>query len=375
MIGRGRSELMLTEQADQSDQRVLPYSTPRRRSTASARSQEVVPSGGSSKDGRTLSARKTSGSLTTTQTELMEIAKAELTNSCNETDVHNLPLELAGDPEDDVLSNILKYVKLWTLDERRSYENICNALNAVVSASDDFRYPLFSSKFEVYDKQMADGIEGAHALKPDLLLTFKPMVAGKLARWRDVFIAVEVKSDWTSLINQAATYGRALFHARKTRTFSVVIGINHQTRDARFLFFHRGGLTSSRLLKLEKADDLKQFYRTLRGMLHWATPEEAGYLAHRSDRSQIWNSADIFSSGTCVRGRGNLVAILRREAVPEVSEGPVKEDIRQVATVRAARRSPRLVEAERKSETKSKVYSFLHTVCSPLISGFELLAC
>lgn len=156
----------------------------------------------------------------------------------------------------------------------------------------------------------------------------------------------------------------------------MVIGINPKARDARFLFFHRGGLTSSRLLKLEEDDDRKLFSGALMAMLQWATPEEAGYFEYRPDRRRMWDSAAITSSRTCIRGRANLVAILRRQSVLRVLQGPEEGDIRQLATsVRAACRSPRLVEAERQPGTKAEVYSSTHIVSSPLSSAFVSPAC
>lgn len=184
VIGRGRSERMLTQQADRSDERVLPGSTPQQRTTASARSQDLVHQNSAerSRHGRSLPAKTTSGSLTTTQLEMMEIAVAELAGSCNETDVHHLPLKLVGDPKDGGPPSILQHVKLWTPNERASYQDVCDALNVAVSASLDSQHPLFRGTFEVYAKPMADGIDGAHAMKPSLLLMFEPLAVGD---WHD----------------------------------------------------------------------------------------------------------------------------------------------------------------------------------------------
>lgn len=209
-------------------------------------------------DSQICPAKKTSASLTTSQDELMKLASDELKGSCKQTKLHGLPLKLGGDPDVGVLADILEHVQPWASDERKLYSHVCDTLNVVVSTLKAKQHNLLTGEFVVYDKPMLDGIEGAHPMKPDLLLTFKPLRKHS-ARWRDVFIPVKVKSDWKSLINQAATYARALFHARKTRIFSVVIGINHQTKDARFLIFHRGGLTSSPLLDLKEENGLPAF--------------------------------------------------------------------------------------------------------------------
>jgi len=45
---------------------------------------------------------------------------------------------------------------------------------------------------------------------------------------------------------QGTTYARALFYSNWTRTFALVIGVNHKSRGIRFMFFHRGGMASRR---------------------------------------------------------------------------------------------------------------------------------
>ncbi|KAF9509539.1 hypothetical protein BS47DRAFT_1301325, partial [Hydnum rufescens UP504] len=87
-----------------------------------------------------------------------------------------------------------------------------------------------------------DSVDGAHAVKPDLILARrKELGENERVRWRDVDVAVEVKRDWPDLVTQAATYARALLYSNSTRWFSLMIGVNHKMRQARFMFFHRGG--------------------------------------------------------------------------------------------------------------------------------------
>jgi hypothetical protein len=112
-----------------------------------------------------------------------------------------------------------------------------------------------------------DGIRGAYALKPDgagVRLSSNELSQIQLPRlwWRPkslkdlmLDIAVQSKDDWGELIQQAATYTRALNNAKPLRQFSLVIAYNHVLREMRFLVFHAGGLTASRGLYLEKRKD------------------------------------------------------------------------------------------------------------------------
>ncbi|KAF9516768.1 hypothetical protein BS47DRAFT_1291920, partial [Hydnum rufescens UP504] len=87
-----------------------------------------------------------------------------------------------------------------------------------------------------------DSVEGAHALKPDLILTRRTELGeNERVRWRDVDVVIEVKKDWSDLITQAATYGRALLYSNWTRQFALVLGVKYKSQRARFMFFHRGG--------------------------------------------------------------------------------------------------------------------------------------
>jgi len=105
---------------------------------------------------------------------------------------------------------------------------------------------------------------------------------------------------------ETATYARALFYSNWTRTFVLVIGINHRSRNARFLFFHRGGITSTRELTTDGENPCSQssfgfwtyfFSRTEPEFLPAASPDY------------------VFGGITtlCVRGHANRVAVLSRE--------------------------------------------------------------
>lgn len=95
---------------------------------------------------------------------------------------------------------------------------------------------------KIYTHPTLDGVDGAVALKPDLItVSDKDVVVSSHSRyrWGEISIAGEIKSQWADLVAQAGTYGRAILNAHPTRTFALVLGFNHSQKTARFLFFHR----------------------------------------------------------------------------------------------------------------------------------------
>ena len=88
--------------------------------------------------------------------------------------------------------------------------------------------------------------------------------------------AGEVNKDWRELVRQAASYARAMFNAVPLRAFALVIGVNHQHAELRFLIFHRGGLTTNTPLKLNKTSDLMLVQKIMMSVLLWQTPLDAG---------------------------------------------------------------------------------------------------
>ncbi|KDQ06881.1 hypothetical protein BOTBODRAFT_49110 [Botryobasidium botryosum FD-172 SS1] len=70
-------------------------------------------------------------------------------------------------------------------------------------------------RFDVCDREMSHGIDGAHLLKPGLLGSRwfpQKLGANDSMRWRAVDIPVELKEDLKLLVAQANTHARALFH-------------------------------------------------------------------------------------------------------------------------------------------------------------------
>lgn len=99
--------------------------------------------------------------------------------------------------------------------ERAYYTPLINLLNKVQKAIPRDKLGLYGhNRFVVYDKEMGDGIQGAHPIKPDGLLVWDTAKAKKTYFWADVNMPIEVKENWKEMIKQLATYARAVFQAQ-----------------------------------------------------------------------------------------------------------------------------------------------------------------
>jgi hypothetical protein len=228
----------------------------------------------------------------------------------------------------EILNEIKKVLPEWPSKgaEAEYYEPVVDTINTVRNILKKHRTTSVKAVYDdhhlcVYNREMYDSVERDHPMKPDLILKrgekLKPT---ERARWRDVDVAIEVKSDWRNLVLQAATYARALFYSNWTRTFALVIGINHTSRSARFMFFHRGGMTSTRELTMDGENPIfKDFVRMLDTIFSCSEPETAGFLSTApddcSDKPEKagdckFGGITILSTRTCIRGRANRVAFL-----------------------------------------------------------------
>jgi hypothetical protein len=123
-----------------------------------------------------------------------------------------------------------------------------------------------SLQISTYDRETADGIDGAHALKPDLVGCDEDVPWSRKVSWREIRIPVEVKDSWSDMVTQAATYARCMFAASSGRQYVLVITLHHPSSEVRFLFFHRGGLTSSPIFDLTNKDGFAMFIAAMAGL-------------------------------------------------------------------------------------------------------------
>ncbi|KIK53212.1 hypothetical protein GYMLUDRAFT_207582 [Collybiopsis luxurians FD-317 M1] len=207
-------------------------------------------------------------------------------------------------------------------------------------------------KFHVWDKQMKDGIDGAHPLKPDIAgvlgeetpdtLFWSPPVEGE----SEMVIPVEVKEVWSTLVLQAGTYARCMFSASPLRQFVLVIGYDHQKRLLRFLVYHRAGLTASQPLELTSVEGQKHFVLVLFSILTWQTRANAGFPAWCNEAQLYLPRSDaavdivrILHNSSCVRGRAPRVYYVH---VPAASGSKPTEDLTPDTQTKGLRRSLRI---------------------------------
>ncbi|KAG8988090.1 hypothetical protein FRB94_001108 [Tulasnella sp. JGI-2019a] len=263
-----------------SSKTVLPHSTPRQLTSGSAGRRSATKHHSDHKEPG--SAQFKSANSPPLRGDLIKLLHNELLGAMFKS--NEVPFASSRTrPPLSVIQTISKLASKIPSFEVASYVPICEILNIVLGTTT--RSSLFGyNRFIPYNKEMTDSIEGA----------------------------VEVKGSWPELFDQAATYGRALFHTRKTRRYAVVIGINQVEKSLRFIFFHRGGRTSTPNFDLTNLEDVKRFYAILKGLQECQTSLDAGYVASVPELTPIWASATIIAVKTCIRGRGNYVALLRR---------------------------------------------------------------
>lgn len=98
--------------------------------------------------------------------------------------------------------------------------------------------PLPSVFFIVYTKQMKHKFDGAGRLKPDGLGTDKAVAPEEAVPWCAVRIAIEVKGQWRTGLQQGLTYARSMLEVGD-KWYSMVIVYNHKTMSLRFVFATR----------------------------------------------------------------------------------------------------------------------------------------
>ncbi|KAI0769806.1 hypothetical protein C8Q74DRAFT_1421372 [Fomes fomentarius] len=174
--------------------------------------------------------------------------------------------------------------------------NCDEAYRALVSAQIMFRGSALQPQdrrlwpdleFRVYDRATKDGVQGAGALKPGLVGVAATMSARPACYWtlpaqspkdaRKILIPVEVGGNWPEIVGHAGTYARAQVNAVPLRLFSLVIGVNYESRSLRFLIYHRGGLTASHELMLDEPAGRRHVQEILFSIVLWQSSEDAGF--------------------------------------------------------------------------------------------------
>ncbi|KAH7097753.1 hypothetical protein BKA62DRAFT_759732 [Auriculariales sp. MPI-PUGE-AT-0066] len=221
----------------------------------------------------------------------------------------NLTADQVSKFNDALAAAPLGQLKLGPLGKKKvqSYTPLVEYLNRLIKIAQHIRDMLgFNSDADAYWQTMfcrqnakptRDGIHGAHALKPDLLVfnnlatETEPEEEDLSAVWgypADPFdikipvvlhidLAIEVRSKWDQTLAQLGTYARACFYASPLRRFIVCLGINHVERTFSIFVFHAGGVAVSTSIDLEKGQgDLVRFFLSV---LLWQTVDDAGIVS------------------------------------------------------------------------------------------------
>jgi hypothetical protein len=179
-------------------------------------------------------------------------------------------------------------------------------------------------RFSVYDREMAEGLDGAAPLNPDAIGTNRNLPPGEKIKWTDSYqmVPVEVKADWLQLVTQAATYARCIF-ATGRRLFVMVITLRYTTREVRFLFFHRGGLFSTTPANLTTNEGWNRFISAVVQINACPNALAAGLLGSSIPLNQ--KSCPIvrtLHARHCIRGRATHIFEI---ALPNRTTFTVKE--------------------------------------------------
>lgn len=237
----------------------------------------------------TVSSSQPVGAGPRTQKELMDTLSHELSGAVFEAtelieSVYPCPVELHP-LIDTFVRRELAAPRSFKPAERDNYKPLANLLNTILTIipREKRRGTYYENlAFSVYDRPVEDLVDGRGKLQPDVLAS---LIASLIQEWLNVEIAVEVKDNWSELLCQAATYGRAMLE-QSLRWFSVVIGFNHKLKQLRFMWYTRKGSFQTGRLRYHYKEDLTVFARGLVG-LAMASASGAGKELFKSRPSTL----------------------------------------------------------------------------------------
>ena len=255
--------------------------------------------------------------------------------------VETLDMKVFTNAASDLLTKILP--KPESKLENAHYAPLADILNACVKISSgiikdhkvipETATPWFRDLvFTRWDKFMADGIDGAYPLAPDVAGICAVLAEELALCWGEVSeilgckvtrlaLPCEVKDNDPELVYQAVTYAHALISVTIFRAFELVLGYNYAADQFRFLIFHRGGVSSSKGISLYKRStpDLADLLTMFVSMMTWTSTDHAGFplftdgqeikLPHPHDpghcttltlQKVIYHALAIRSRNTCV---------------------------------------------------------------------------
>ncbi|HEV7738434.1 MAG TPA: hypothetical protein VGO47_13830, partial [Chlamydiales bacterium] len=188
-------------------------------------------------------------------------------------------------------------------------------------------------KFEVYDKEMADGTDNDAKLKPDIIARQKDTpatVLPKSASWRQVELCVEVKSNWSDLVAQASTYARCLFGFQRNRRFVPMIFFKQDAMEVKFGMYTTAWLCHSEPgHRLTQRDGFEYFVKQIARLFSCENRWQAGFDCSTNNGKCYIQGHGVYDlkENICyrisARGRRTRVDIIKKSGA--VSDMPRSE--------------------------------------------------
>ena len=164
----------------------------------------------------------------------------------------------------------------------------------------------------VYDKAVADSVDQASALKPDLVLARS---RAKRLTWRDILIPIEVKDNWPDMLLQSLTYAQAVFYAQDHKWVLCIL-FNYTERKVCFCFCSHNSVISTPSYNLDDNDGFTAIVQGFIGILSLKDETAAGILPSKT--IQMWLHSltgktyieeECLSKRIAVRGRGTKASV------------------------------------------------------------------
>jgi hypothetical protein len=172
--------------------------------------------------------------------------------------------------------------------EPDSYEPLAHLLNKIIQAVRQFvpQSQLNGLRFHPFNKEVKETYGSHKPLKPDLvgIIGELPNGAGEADEepakkpslsWEQVEVNLESKDSIRDMVRQSGSYARCCVLCNKRRFFTLGMGFHYKKVEAYVFSFHRGGLSSSRPLRLTTPEGFNGLVRHMVGILSFK--DEAAY--------------------------------------------------------------------------------------------------
>ena len=185
--------------------------------------------------------------------------------------------------------------------EPESYDPLAHIMNKIVEATSQHvqKSPLSGLRFHTFGRELKDTHGSQKPLKPDFvgiigdLPTTNTEVAAENSaeapaekpslRWKEVEVVMESKAAVKDLVKQLGTYCRSCFLSKNRRFFSLSIGFHYKKNEAYIFAYHRGGLSSSRPMKLTTREGFHDIVKHMVGILSFKDEVDYGLDPTRND--------------------------------------------------------------------------------------------